>query len=279
MTQAPDKSSQPAPLQDVQNRPANLPVNIDRVGIKEFRLPLVVRDRGQGRQHTVAMVDMGVDLPAAFKGTHMSRFVEALENWRERSHEELDYPSMKRLLEDVRDRLSARKAYVRFRFPYFRSKAAPATGSLAPVGYDCRFTGELDAESDKLIFLLEIDVPVTTVCPCSKAISRAGAHGQRAMVRMAIRMTRFEWMEEFIDLAEESGSAPVYSLLKREDEKVVTEQAYDNACFVEDVVRNVAARLDGHPYVTWFRVEVESFESIHCHNAFASIEGGARPAV
>lgn len=258
------------PLQDVQNRPANLPVAIDRVGITSFRLPLVVRDRDRGRQHTVATVDMGVDLPAAFKGTHMSRFVEALEHWREHSREELDYPSMKRLLEDVRERLHAQKAYITFRFPYFRAKAAPVTGSPAPVGYDCRFTGELDQE--RLIFLLEVDVPVTTVCPCSKAISRAGAHGQRALVRMAVRMTKFEWMEEFIDLAEESASAPVYSLLKRQDEKAVTEQAYDNAYFVEDVVRNVAARLGGHPHVAWFRVEVESFESIHCHNAFASIE-------
>ena len=258
------------PLQDVQSRPADLPVDIDRVGITSFRLPLVVRDRDRGRQHTVATVDMGVDLPAAFKGTHMSRFVEALEHWREHSREELDYPSMKRLLEDVRDRLHARKAFITFRFPYFRTKAAPITGSSAPVGYDCRFTGELDG--DRLVFLLEMDVPVTTVCPCSKAISRAGAHGQRALVRMAVRMTKFEWMEEFIDLAEESASAPVYSLLKRRDEKAVTEQAYDNAYFVEDVVRNVAARLGEHPHVVWFRVEVESFESIHCHNAFARIE-------
>lgn len=264
------------PLQDVQSRPADLPVDIDRVGISAFRMPLVVRDRDQGRQHTVATVDMGVDLPAAFKGTHMSRFVEALEHWREHSDEKLDYPSMKRLLEDVRQRLHAQKAFITFRFPYFRTKAAPVTGSSAPVSYECRFTGELDG--DRLRFLLEMDVPVTTVCPCSKAISRAGAHGQRALVRMAVRMGKFAWLEEFIDLAEESASAPVYSLLKREDEKAVTEQAYDNACFVEDVVRDAAARLGRHPHVTWFRVHVESFESIHCHNAFACIERGRADA-
>lgn len=263
-------------LQDVQSRPADLPVDIDRVGISALRLPLVVRDRDQGRQHTVATVDMGVDLPAAFKGTHMSRFVEALEHWREHSDEKLDYPSMKRLLEDVRQRLQARKAFITFRFPYFRTKSAPVTGSCAPVGYECRFTGELDG--DRLVFLLEMDVPVTTVCPCSKAISRAGAHGQRALVRMAVRMSKFAWLEEFIDLAEESASAPIYSLLKREDEKAVTEQAYDNACFVEDVVRNAAARLNEHPHVSWFRVHVESFESIHCHNAFACIERGRADA-
>lgn len=263
-------------LQDVQSHPADVPVDIDRVGITAFRLPLVVRDRDQGRQHTVALVDMGVDLPASFKGTHMSRFVEALEDWRERSGEELDYPSVKRLLEDVRERLHAQKASVRFQFPYFRVKAAPATGSSAPVSYDCRLTGELG--DGKPLFLLEVDVPVTTVCPCSKAISRAGAHGQRTLIRLAVRMSRFEWMEEFIDLAESAGSAPVYSLLKRQDEKAVTEQAYDNAHFVEDVVRGVASRLSAHPYITWYRVEVESFESIHCHNAFARIErnlGGA----
>ena len=230
-------------LQDVQNSPSDLAVDIDRVGIKEFRLPLVVRDRDTDLQHTVATVDLGVDLPAAFKGTHMSRFVEALEAWREHAPEgpvpALDYPSMRGLLEDVRLRLDARRAYVRFRFPYFRAKAAPATGSKAPVAYD---------------------------------FSRAGAHGQRALVKLAVRMTRFEWLEEFIDIAESSGSAQVYSLLKRQDEKFVTEQAYDDACFVEDVVRRVAEKLDRHVHVSWFRVEVESFESIHCHNAFAVIE-------
>ena len=262
-------------LHDVQNSPSDLAVDIDRVGIKEFRLPLVVRDRDTDLQHTVATVDLGVDLPAAFKGTHMSRFVEALEAWREHAPEgpvpALDYPSMRGLLEDVRLRLDARRAYVRFRFPYFRAKAAPATGSKAPVAYDCTMTGEM-TKGEHPVFTLEADVPVTTVCPCSRAISRAGAHGQRALVKLAVRMTRFEWLEEFIDIAESSGSAQVYSLLKRQDEKFVTEQAYDDACFVEDVVRRVAEKLDRHVHVSWFRVEVESFESIHCHNAFAVIE-------
>lgn len=267
-----ETATRPGPLMDMQNCPAEVPLPIDRVGIKEFRLPLVVRDRDQGRQHTVAMVDMGVDLPASFKGTHMSRFVEALETWREQNAEELDFASLRRLLEDVLNRLSARKAYIQFRFPYFRVKTAPDSGSLGPVGYDCHFTGELEQGQERPVFMMRLDVPVTTVCPCSKAISRAGAHGQRTMIRMSIRMRRFVWMEEFIDLAEESGSAPIFSLLKRGDEKAVTEQAYDNAYFVEDVVRNVASRLSAHPLVDWFKVEVESHESIHCHNAFASIE-------
>ena len=267
-------------LQDVQNSPSDLAVDIDRVGIKEFRLPLVVRDRDAGLQHTVATVDLGVDLPAAFKGTHMSRFVEALEAWREQAPESpvpaLDYRSMRGLLESIRLRLDARRAYVKLRFPYFRAKAAPVTGSVAPVAYDCTMTGEL-TEGEHPVFTLEADVPVTTVCPCSKAISRAGAHGQRAVVKLAVRMTKFEWLEEFIDIAESSGSAQVYSLLKRQDEKLVTEQAYDDACFVEDVVRRVAEKMSAHPHVGWFRVEVESFESIHCHNAFAVIERDRKP--
>ena len=261
-----------AVLQDVQSSPSSVALDIDRVGVKRVEMPLVVKDRERGRQHTVASVDMGVDLPAAFKGTHMSRFVEALEHWREVSEEELDYASMKRLLADVLERLHARRAYARFSFPYFRLRKAPVTGHAAPVRYSCRLTGELEAGQDGPSFLLELDVPVTTVCPCSKAISRAGAHGQRASVRLAVRMSRFEWLEGFIDMAEASGSSSIYALLKRPDEKFVTEQAYDNALFVEDVVRNVAAKLEQHPSVVWFSVEVESEESIHGHNAFACIE-------
>ena len=259
-------------LTDVQSSPSSVALDIDRVGVKNVELPLVVKDRDKGRQHTVASVDMGVDLPAAFKGTHMSRFLEALENWREASAEELDYASMKRLLSDVLTRLHARRAYARFSFPYFRMRKAPVSGRTAPVRYLCHLTGELEEGREGPRFLLELEVPVTTVCPCSKAISRAGAHGQRAVVRMALRMSRFEWLEGFIDIAEASGSAPIHTLLKRPDEKFVTEQAYDNALFVEDVVRNVAAKLESHTHVTWFSVEVESEESIHGHNAFASIE-------
>lgn len=253
-------------MEDVQNGPALVPLRIDRVGVKELHLPVVVRDRAQGRQHTVATVDIGVELPSAFKGTHMSRFVEALEN----RGEELDYTAVKQLLENVKDRLGARRAHVIFRFPYFLQKKAPASGSPGPVCYHCRLTGELGEGHPE--FLLEVDVPVMTVCPCSKAISDEGAHSQRALVRLAVRMTGFSWLEEFIEIAESAGSSPVYTLLKREDEKFVTEHAFAHPAFVEDVVRAVAVRLAEHPHISWFRVEVESFESIHCHNAFACIE-------
>ncbi len=257
-------------MEDVQSGPAQVAVPVDRVGVRGVTLPLVVRDKAQGRQHTVAEADLGVELPAAFKGTHMSRFVEALENF----NEELDYASLKGLLEDIKSRLEARKAYVLFRFPYFMRKAAPSTGSTGLVRYDCRLTGEL-AEG-RPSFLLEIDVPVMTVCPCSKAISREGAHSQRAIVSMAIRMTGFSWIEDFVEIAENSGSSPVYTLLKREDEKYVTEDAFAHPAFVEDVVRAVADKLGRHPHVAWFRVDVESQESIHAHNAFARIEGSGQ---
>ena len=253
-------------MEDVQSHAPLVALNIDRVGVRELRLPLLVRDRTKGTQQTVASVDLGVDLPSAFKGTHMSRFVETLEEW----NAEISYQSVRRLLLDIKQRLEARRAYARFCFPYFIKKSAPASGIPALISYQCRLTGELDDEGQH--FCLEVDVPVMTVCPCSKAISDEGAHSQRAMVRMSLRMKVFSWLEDFIDIAEASGSSAVYTLLKREDEKFVTEQAFAHPTFVEDVVRNVAQRLSEHGQVEWFSVEVESMESIHNHNAFARIE-------
>ena len=257
-------------MQDIQSGPANVPLLIDRVGVKGLELPIVVSDRDKGAQHTVALVDLGVELPAAFKGTHMSRFVEALENW----NEDLSYKSMKNLLRDIKMRLSAQSAYASFKFTYFRRKNSPASGAPSIQGYHCRLAGEM--KNDGLDMLLDVTVPVMTVCPCSKAISEEGAHSQRAEVRMSIRMKGFAWIEEFIDIADNSASSSVYPLLKREDEKFVTESAFASPLFVEDVVRNVATALKEHPHVRWFRAEVESFESIHAHNAFAIIESHTR---
>lgn len=262
-------------MHDVQSGPASVALPIDRVGVKNITMPMVVRDRAKGRQHTVASVDMGADLPARFKGTHMSRFVEVLGAW----SEELDYASLKNLLADIRDRLNARKAYLVFRFPYFLSKPAPATGIPALMSYQCRLTGEIgsgiELDADRPSFLLEVEVPVMTVCPCSKAISDEGAHSQRAVVRVAVRCTGFVWIEDLIEIAEKAASSPVYSLLKREDEKFVTEYAFAHPTFVEDVVRAAARDLDEHPRVDHYTVEVESFESIHNHSAFAVITGPA----
>ncbi len=254
-------------MQDVQNSPASVPLPIDRVGVSEIKLPIVVSDRSQGLQHTVALVDLGVDLPASFKGTHMSRFSEALENW----NEELSYKTIKNLLADIKNRLEARKAYANFKFTYFMRKEAPVSRSPGLIGYACVIKSELEGPKPDLE--VSVDVPVMTVCPCSKAISAEGAHSQRALVRIIVRMSGFVWLEELIEIAEKSGSSPVYPVLKRNDEKYVTESSFANPCFVEDVVRNVAAQLRGHQHIDHFTVEVRSFESIHDHNAFARITG------
>jgi GTP cyclohydrolase IB len=225
-----------------------------------------VRDRAQGRQHTVAQVSVSVDLPARFKGTHMSRFLEALTHW----SGELDYASFKKLLADIRSRLQACRSRVRFRFPYFLDQQAPVSKSSSRMDFPCFVLGDMDGEEFSLT--LGVEVPVMTVCPCSLAISDTGAHSQRAVVRIEARCEGFLWLEELIRIGQESGSSPVYALLKRADEKFVTESAFERPQFVEDVVRNVAQKLLDHDLVTWFRVEVESFESIHNHSAFACIE-------
>lgn len=257
-------------MRDVQSGPSGVALAIDRVGVKDVTVPVVLRDRERGRQHTVAKVDLGADLPAHFKGTHMSRFIEVLEN----VSDDLDYQTLKSLLETVKSRLDAQRAYVVLRFPYFISRRAPATGSLGRMAYQCTLTGEMQGPRPE--FLLEVAVPVMTVCPCSKAISDEGAHSQRAVVRISARFDGFVWLEELIEVAEASASSPVYTLLKREDEKAVTEAAFARPSFVEDAVRNAAQALADQPCesgrLTWFRVEVESFESIHNHSAFAAIE-------
>jgi GTP cyclohydrolase I len=259
-----------ATMADVQNGPACVPLSIDTVGVKGLKLPLLVGDRARGTQHTAGLVDLGVDLPAEFKGTHMSRFVEALEGW----NEELSFKTLKKLLEDIKERLRARKAYARFSFPYFIRKSAPVSGASSLMAYDCCIIGELaDAKPE---MLLEVTVPVMTVCPCSKAISEEGAHSQRAEIRFSLRMSAFFWIEECVEMAERAGSSQVYPVLKREDEKYVTESAFAKPVFVEDVVRDVARQLDEHPVITAYKVEVESFESIHGHNAFARMERDKR---
>ncbi len=256
-------------MEDVQRYHADIAMPIDRVGVKGLRLPIIVRDRESGTQHTVAEVSLSVDLPAEFKGTHMSRFVEALEYW----SGDLDYTSFRSLLDDIVVRLQARSAHVRFVFPYFLRRRSPMSGASGLMDYTCRVDGLL--KDGKLIFTLGADVPVMTVCPCSKAISDEGAHSQRAEVRIRTRFNGFVWLEDLIEIGEAAGSCPVYSLLKREDEKYVTETAFANPTFVEDVVRSAANGLSEHPQIHWYKVEVESFESIHNHSAFAVIESNA----
>lgn len=257
-------------MEDVQNQVPDIESNIDCVGIRGIRLPLTVRDRRNLSQKTVATIDLGVDLAAECKGTHMSRFVEELEKW----DAELDYVSLSALLKSIRIRLQARRAWARFRFPYFVSKPSPAKGIRGTLAYDCQISCTLDAVGQA--FSLDIDVPVMTVCPCSKAISEEGAHSQRAIVKMSLQLAGFSWIEDFIEIAETCASSAVYSLLKREDEKYVTEQAFANPAFVEDVVRRVARKVGSHALVDGYRIEVESMESIHNHNAFAMMENSAK---
>jgi len=253
-------------MQDVQNSPSGVHMPIDRVGVKGLRYPLVVRNKNDGVQHTVAQVDLYVDLPSQFKGTHMSRFLEALQAWTG----VLDYHSFKQLLADVQLRLEARRSHLTFEFPFFLAQQAPQSGSPGLMQYVCSFSGELEA--GKPTMYVSVNVPVMTVCPCSLAISSQGAHSQRAMVKIKARFDGLLWLEDLIGIAQTSASSPVYALLKRVDEKFVTEWAFDNPAFVEDVVRNVATQLQEHPQVHWFQAEVESFESIHNHNAYACIE-------
>ncbi len=253
-------------MQDVQNSPSGVSLSIDRVGVKNLRYPLVVRYKHNGVLHTVAQVDLYVDLPGQFKGTHMSRFIEALQDWAGI----LDYHSFKQLLRDVQVRLNARRAHLSFGFPFFLEQSAPKSGSQAMMDYQCMFSGELEAGRPNMFVVVE--VPVMTVCPCSLAISEQGAHSQRSVVKIKAGFDRLLWLEDLIHIAQESASSPVHALLKRVDEKHVTEQAFANPTFVEDVVRNAAHRLQGHEQVRWFKVEVESYESIHNHNAYACIE-------
>jgi GTP cyclohydrolase I len=254
-------------LTDTQNESDDRLIPIDRVGIKGLRFPVEVREKSGATQRSVATAALTVDLPAHLKGTHMSRFVEAL-------HEQggiLDVNTVETLPCDLLGRLSATRAFVEFQFPFFISKAAPISKKMGLVDYEVRFSVDVDSDGGS-DFVLTVIVPVATLCPCSKAISERGAHNQRGTVTFSVRSSEVIEIEELIEIAEKSASCELYSLLKRPDEKAVTERAYDNPVFVEDVVRNVAAFANDDPRITWYKVEVENFESIHNHSAYAVIE-------
>jgi len=252
-------------MRDVQSEPDLRRIEIDKVGVKKLRYPIVLSDKAHRRQHTVASINLYVNLPHEFRGTHMSRFVEILNRY----HREIAVTSIGTILKAVKTELDAESAHLEMEFPYFIEKKAPVSGESGLMEYTCRFIGTLE---DRVAILLGVNVPVTTLCPCSKELADAGAHNQRGEIRVLVRFKGFLWLEDVIEMVETSGSSPVYSLLKREDEKYVTEQAYANPVFVEDVVRNCAQKLDANPNVTWFSVEVESHESIHNHNAYAYLE-------
>lgn len=256
-------------LADCQSQKDHRKIKINRVGVKGLKYPIEVRDKNFESQHTVATVSLLVDLPHHFKGTHMSRFVEVLN-----AHGRMVHVSnVFAIVHELQRKLHAETAHIILEFPYFIEKKAPVTESKGLVDYWVRF--EAAAYLDETDFVMWVTVPVTTLCPCSKAISDRGAHNQRGYVSVALRFIHTIWIEDVIEMVEASASSPIYSLLKRPDEKYVTEQAFDNPVFVEDLVRNVALRLNANPDIFWYRVEAENMESIHNHAAYACVEKGA----
>jgi len=252
-------------MEDIQNHRDDRNIDIDQVGVKGIRYPITVLDKNLGEQQTIAKINMYVNLPRHYKGTHMSRFVEILNEHSRR----ISLQSFPEIMEEMKKRLNAESAHMEITFPYFIKKEAPVTRSEGLMEYKCTIRGALNAGKD---LALMIRVPVSTLCPCSKEISDYGAHNQRGEVTLQVRFKKFVWIEDLIRLVEESASAEVFSVLKREDEKYVTEHAYEKPMFVEDIVRDIAQKLNDDPNITWFAVESENFESIHNHNAYAYVE-------
>jgi GTP cyclohydrolase I len=256
----------PADMPDVQGSTDTRQIAINRVGIKSIRHPVKVLDRSGGVQHTIAMFNMYVSLPHNFKGTHMSRFVEIL-NSHEREISVENFPAM---LRDMVEKLEAHSGHIEMNFPYFINKAAPVSGVQSLMDYDVTLIGDIC--NGEIVSTIKVVVPVTSLCPCSKKISERGAHNQRSHVTVSVRINDHLWIEEVVQLVESEASCELYGLLKRPDEKFVTERAYDNPKFVEDMVRDVAARLNAELRVDAYVVESENFESIHNHSAYALIE-------
>jgi GTP cyclohydrolase I len=253
------------PMPDMQKSGDTRNIPIDKVGVKDISYPIVVMDKKKKFQHTIARINMYVDLPHHFKGTHMSRFVEILNSYRE----EIALDKLEVMLAEMKKKLGATTAHLEMEFPYFIEKKAPVSKAKSLMEYTCSFAATLAEEFD---FVLGITVPVTSLCPCSKELSAYGAHNQRSMISIKVKYRNFIWIEELVSLVESCGSSPVYSLLKRVDEQYVTERAYENPKFVEDIVREVTEKLFAESDITWFSVEAENFESIHKHSAYAFIE-------
>ena len=264
---AAEKKPQRERLHDKQSERDHRELRIDKVGVRGLRFPIQVRDKARSVQNTVATIGMFVDLPKEFKGTHMSRFVEVLNAHGSVIHVE----NIMDILRSLQQRkFNAATSHLEIEFPYFMSKKSPVSRKRSLMDYLARF--DAAACGDEIDFVLTVKANVTTLCPCSKAIARYGAHNQRGLVTVALRFTKPVWIEDVVAMVESSASSELYALLKRQDEKFVTERAYENPVFVEDLVRNVALKLNAHPRVTWYKVEAENFESIHNHNAYACIE-------
>lgn len=252
-------------MKDMQSLSDSRRINIDKVGIRNIEYPVSVKDRVNGAQNTTAVISMSASLNHRLKGTHMSRFVEILH----KHQSNISIESINNILEDIRTNLDADAAYIELAFKYFIEKKAPVSGLTSLMNYECVYFGsDINGEKD---FIYTVKVPVLSLCPCSKEISEYGAHNQRSEVSISVRTNKMVWLEELIEYAESSASSPIYSLLKREDEKYITEYSYNNPVFVEDIVRNITELLDRDPRVTWFEVSSENMESIHNHNAWALV--------
>jgi GTP cyclohydrolase I len=255
-------------LDDKQSERDHRELRIDKVGVRGLRFPIQVQDKARSVQNTVATIGMFVDLPKEFKGTHMSRFVEVLNAHGAVIHVE----NISQILLSLQEKLTSATSHLEMEFPFFMSKTSPVSRRESLMDYVARF--DAAACGQEIDFMLTVKANVTTLCPCSKAISRYGAHNQRGLVTVMIRSTKSVWIEDLIAIIESSASSELYALLKRQDEKAVTERAYENPVFVEDLVRNVALKLNADERVSWYKVEAENFESIHNHNAYACIEKG-----
>ena len=255
-------------LHDKQSERDDRELRIDKVGVRGLRFPIQIRDKAHSLQNTVATIGLFVDLPKEFKGTHMSRFIEVLNAHGRVVHVE----NIEGILRAMQKRLNSATSHLEMEFPFFLEKTAPVSGMASLMDYVARF--DATACGTDIDFVLTVKARVTTLCPCSKAISAYGAHNQRGEVTVQVRSRKAIWIEDLISIIEGSASAELYALLKRQDEKFVTEHAYEHPVFVEDLVRNVALKLNAHPEVTWYKVEAENHESIHNHNAYACIEKG-----
>ncbi|MGH8185672.1 MAG: GTP cyclohydrolase FolE2 [Steroidobacteraceae bacterium] len=258
-------------IEDVQSRADSRRIPINKVGIKDVYHPVRVKDRSRGEQHTIANFNMYVALPHNFKGTHMSRFVEVLH----RNEREISVESFRDILVEMTEQLDAESGHIEMEFPYFVMKKAPVSGVESLMDYKASLIGEFHAGEAQL--WLQVIVAATSLCPCSKRISDYGAHNQRSHITIKARVEGHMWLEELIDIAEKEASCELYGILKRPDEKHVTERAYDNPKFVEDIVRDVAVRLNEDDRVRAYVVEAENFESIHNHSAYALIEKDKGP--
>ena len=254
-------------MRDLQNEKATRELKIDKVGIKNLKYPIKVFDKRETEQYTVAIINMYVSLPREFRGTHMSRFIEILNKHKDT----IAMKNMRPILEDVRKKFDADSAHLEFGFPYFIEKSAPVSHAKSLMEYGCEFICSLSRQ-EGFKFTLGVGVPIATLCPCSKELVKKGAHNQRGKIMVRIMSKGFFWIEDLVALVENCASISLYSLLKREDEKYITQYAYEHPVFVEDVVRNVALKLEKEKDITWYSVEVESYESIHNHDAYAFIE-------